>query len=247
MISIRGCGLPDRCDFIDPDLVFDEAAHIYTWRGRPLVSVTTWLGRFHEPFDSQYHARRIAERDGSTTQLVLDLWASKAKAAADLGTEVHAFAERMAGGRLGEGGLSLEAAGYARGVCGWFASHPDALDPAGWAIPEVRMCWPEAGLAGTADLLCRLDGEPAIVDWKTSESIEYTGFRQMHPPVDDLPDCNFFHYTIQLNAYRRILRERYNYCADRLAVVWLGPDGTFRHVKIPLIESHIGRMLEARP
>jgi hypothetical protein len=231
--------------FQDPELLFHEPTHAYTYRGKALTSVTTFLKRFYEQFDSDYHSVRIAERDGTTQQLVLDLWARKAAEAADLGTAVHAFAEGCAGGPGLDAPLSDEAMGYARGVVAWYACHPELSKPGGLAIPEVRVALPEAGLAGTIDLICHLEGEPAIIDWKTTRSISYTGFRNLLPPVDHLPESSFWIYALQLNTYAHILRDRYEYDARRLAVVWLGPAGTHREMRIPLLDDCIDRMLEA--
>ena len=44
---------------------FDEKSHTYTHNtlGK-LISVTTLLGKYKKPFDSNYHAERVAKREG---------------------------------------------------------------------------------------------------------------------------------------------------------------------------------------
>ncbi|MBK8660973.1 MAG: hypothetical protein IPN18_03865 [Ignavibacteriales bacterium] len=51
-------------------------------------------------------------------------------------------------------------------------------------------------------------GKYDIYDWKTNKSIDeygYGGKRGTRPPTYDLPDCNFYHYSLQLSLYKYLL------------------------------------------
>lgn len=233
----------DRSRFHDPDLLFSAGPHTYTLRGQPLQSVTTFLRRFYEPFDAEYHSARIAARDGGDSQLIADMWERNANEAAECGTEVHAFAEQLALGHDNVDLCSVKVAGYVAACRAWHASHPELHATGGWMIPEVRVCSSVLSLAGTVDLVCRLGGEPALADYKTSRTIHYTGFRQLLPPLENLPDSQFWHYALQINLYSRLLFDRYGYDARRLVVVWLGQRGTFREMAVPLMPRAVDRML----
>ena len=48
-----------------------------------------------------------------------------------------------------------------------------------------------------------------IWDWQRSKEIRTDNRQQMLPPLQHLPDCNYFTYALQLNLYRYILESEY--------------------------------------
>lgn len=49
----------------------------------------------------------------------------------------------------------------------------------------------------------------SIVDWKRSKRISYTGAKMCKAPFDDLKDCNYNHYALQLSLYAYIIQKYY--------------------------------------
>jgi hypothetical protein len=51
-----------------------------------------------------------------------------------------------------------------------------------------------------------------MVDWKRSREISKHGYGKVGKsgPCEGLPDCNFFHYTLQLNLYKYFVETHYN-------------------------------------
>ena len=43
--------------FKDPDFVFEEEAHVYTYKGKKYDSVTTFIKNFKEAFDKEYWSK----------------------------------------------------------------------------------------------------------------------------------------------------------------------------------------------
>ncbi len=70
--------------------------------------------------------------------------------------------------------------------------------------------------------------EVFIVDWKRCASIDLENpFGRMgkKAPFDVLPDCNFGHYSMQLNVYGRMIESEYSHLkVTRLAVVQIWKD-----------------------
>ena len=64
---------------------FDSAAHTYTnsETQEKYISVTTLLGAYKYPFDKDKHSRRVADREGVSQELVLEMWAKENKKATD--------------------------------------------------------------------------------------------------------------------------------------------------------------------
>jgi hypothetical protein len=58
-------------------------------------------------------------------------------------------------------------------------------------------------LAGLADIVIFDKGKFYILDFKTNKEIKRTGFmgRNLLPPFDNLPECEFSIYSLQLNIY----------------------------------------------
>lgn len=73
--------------------------------------------------------------------------------------------------------------------------------------PEYLVYNKERNIAGTIDLLLiNLKGEIILLDWKRSKEINYTcANRRVYKKFADVDDCNYEHYTMQLNAYRKII------------------------------------------
>lgn len=90
-------------------------------------------------------------------------------------------------------------------------------------------------LAGRVDMLyMHKDQKDApkkklwLVDWKRCKSIHTTGYndRTGLPPLDGLPDCNYQHYTMQLNVYKYLLKNIHGYEVNMMSLVVLHPEQT---------------------
>jgi hypothetical protein len=245
-------GTLTQYNFFDSDLVFDPVEHAYTHRGRRLTSVTRIIEAFSHPFDAQFHAGRIAYREGRSVDSVLQDWEQKGLAAAELGTELHQESERIARQVNSCGAWThpeapprTKAGGYYPGIWEFYEAHTELSF--GWAVPEVRICHPDWdwGVAGTVDLICSLRGAPAICDWKTSGKLDLAGYKRMKPPLRKIHDSNFWHYALQLNLYRRILAERYDYEAELMEIIWLKPCGACEEVEVPKMDWAVNKLLDA--
>jgi hypothetical protein len=104
-------------------------------------------------------------------------------------------------------------------------------------------------IAGSIDMLyMKKDGTYAIYDWKRSKEIKTENkYQSGLGPVMHLPDTNYWHYSLQLNVYRMILKEKYNMDVNELALVILHPNNsTFQVLKVNIMEDEIREMFESR-
>lgn len=104
-------------------------------------------------------------------------------------------------------------------------------------------------VAGSIDMLyLKKDGTYAIYDWKRSKGIEFENrYQSGLGPVMHLPDTNYWHYSLQLNVYRMILKEKYNMDVNELALVILHPNQpTFQVIKVNIMEDEINAMFDSR-
>lgn len=91
----------------------------------------------------------------------------------------------------------------------------------------------EHSIAGSIDMLYIREEDrnvsPSkvwVVDWKRCKEIKFdsyggsTGF----PPLENKPDCNYQHYSLQLNIYKYLLERNYNVVVEKMSLVILHPD-----------------------
>ena len=127
-----------------------------------------------------------------------------AKKAADEGTLVHNLAERYL---LGEEITLLAANGspqYDLKVWKMFLRFVDFWETSGAELieTEVFLYSNTLNVAGTCDLVCRIDDEIWVIDLKTSNHLQTT-------------------YDIQSAIYARCFEECYDAKVDRVGILWL--------------------------
>jgi hypothetical protein len=236
-------------------LEFDEPSHTYHYYGEPMESVTKFVGSFKKEFDANYWSDFIANRRGISQDEVLSEWDAKRDSACDTGDLVHAEAEHVANQVAQTGEFTWPfwdgtAAGKMEALYRWWADHMEMAQGEIW--PELKVVQPDVRLAGTVDLVAsNLDGVPSIADYKQNESIDLMGkYNNMLPPFTrgklKLPDLNFWTYALQLNVYRRIMVDRYDYYAERLVLVHLMPTGAYHEYEVPIMDDHVNKLWELR-
>ena len=108
----------------------------------------------------------------------------------------------------------------------------------------------EYKLAGSIDMIFyrKSDDSYVIYDWKRSKEIKTeNGFGNGFGPVSHLPDCNYWHYTLQLNAYRWFLETYYGLKISDIYIMIFHPDNTnFKRFRLNRLEQEIEDMLACR-
>jgi len=102
-------------------------------------------------------------------------------------------------------------------------------------------------LSGSIDMVYENpDGSLNIYDWKRAKEIVKTNpFKKYSTTecIDDLPDTNFWHYSLQLNIYKALLELKYNKIVKDLYLVKLHPDNksnTFELYKCANLQKEVG-------
>jgi hypothetical protein len=108
----------------------------------------------------------------------------------------------------------------------------------------------EYKLAGSIDMVFyrKSDDSYVIYDWKRSKEIKTANnFANGFGPVSHLPDCNYWHYTLQLNIYKYFLEKFYGLNVVDLCLVILHPDNkNYRLIRLNMLEEEVESMLECR-
>lgn len=228
----------------------------------PSVSATTH--RFANEFDADGIAERYAQKNGNTAEYWKEQWDYNNKIATTTGTLVHEFGESLGWIRSGHPERICNSCKtkYVRRK-GWLVPTRDkeAAVVKFWDdMPEnYHMVLPEAKVyntttvrnpyAGTFDLLMYYS-DPSkpeacgcvLMDYKTNKDL-YNEYNEKHgkmlkPCFDDLVDCPFSMYTLQLNLYQLAL-ENIGVRVLGRRIVWLRDDGSYQIIKVPNIIDRI--------
>jgi ATP-dependent exoDNAse (exonuclease V) beta subunit len=204
-------------------LIFEEADHSYIIKetGQRLTSSTQFVHKFFPEFDREFHSKRKAIDYGITQEEVLETWAKIRDTAATFGSSVHNFAERYV---RSEKGIDIPDGNEKfRNYCIMVSDVLDWLKGVYTFVDAEKMLFSEKlGLSGTTDLLFRNKNTMLILDWKTSKEIQDKDIfktwkdtmglpSKAKPPIEHIEDCNFNHYSLQLNIYKRLLEEEKYY------------------------------------
>ena len=92
---------------------------------------------------------------------------------------------------------------------------------------RTELCIFHCGLrvAGQIDaLFLDADWKLVIVDWKRVRNLRSEGFDPLRYPLEQLPDCNFWIYSLQLNLYRYILETEYAFDVSGMYLAVVHPE-----------------------
>jgi hypothetical protein len=177
--------------FYGKPLTFNPNNHRYYWDGQPVPSVTTIIRRLDKPALIQWAADMAVQhilakqaelQSGLTVLSALCEEARKAHAtirdaAGDVGNQLHAYAKkRMEGKSVADltGSITLQAAQAIDAFEKWLREHK--IEPLGI---ERKVMSAKSLYAGTLDFYGRIDGEYALLDFKTGNGVYDEAWFQM--------------------------------------------------------------------
>jgi hypothetical protein len=83
-----------------------------------------------------------------------------------------------------------------------------------------------------------------LVDWKRSKEIKFKNSKNGKLCCSNIPDCNYFHYSIQLNLYKYLLELHYNIEIVDMYLVILYPDNDdFIEIKVNEMRDKVIEMV----
>jgi hypothetical protein len=168
---------------------------------------------------------------GMTKQEIKNLWRQNGDEAARLGTAMHKSIEDFYNGETIHYD-SFEMKCFEEFVM----DHPFTPYRTEWTVydEELKLC-------GSIDMtFINEDGTLSIYDWKRCKSIEFDSDYNKFalPPIQTVPDTNYWHYTIQLNAYKTILERKYGFKVRELVLICIHPelDSTYKKIDVPFMD-----------
>jgi len=245
----------------DERITFDEESHTYTIDGsrEGWISCTQFIHGFYEEFNADVTIKKMMSSPkwkdskyfGMKAEDIKAQWSASANEASTAGTRMHLDIEHF---------NNAEPIGNLKGDDWEPNQSPEweyFLKYDQWRVKKgfipYRTEWlvfkEDIKLAGSIDMIYKKpDGTLAIYDWKRAKEIRMENpFQKMLSPIDNLPDTNYWHYSLQLNIYRRILEELYDVVVSELALVVLHPNNSsFKVVRLNIMDDEVSEMFADR-
>lgn len=255
----------------DRHIVFQEEGHVYTIlndKDSKYTSVTTWNKKHFAEFDADKIIHKMMNGKkwqpghkywGMTADQIKDKWASNSISVSSAGTEMHFNIECF---------MNNPSVPYPYTHSELLANYetrvietPDFEPAREWTYfiefvkahgdkRPYRTEWliydDDLKLSGSIDMVYENgDGTLSIYDWKRSKEI--TKINRYDDTattkcINYLPNTNFWHYSLQLNTYKRILERKYGKTIKDMFLVRLHPDcekNTYDLFKVPNLEKEV--------
>nr|DAO18696.1 MAG TPA: Exonuclease V [Caudoviricetes sp.] len=198
-------------------------------------------------------AHNITELDfNKAQQEILDSWDEENRRSCERGTKIHAGLENSFYTK--KKNITLDK--YQIG--GKFECQKDrtSLDLENAVYPEYLIHWDSPSgklhIAGQIDLLVKKGNSIIIGDWKTNKKIDTKSYFdskvrssvKMKFPLNNLDDCNYYHYCLQLSTYAYII-ESYNpdFSIEDLVLVHFDHNDNMTVYHLPYLRKEVERML----
>lgn len=266
---------------------FDEDPHKYyvDWKDdgdyscENTLSVTKLCDRFFPQFDPEWTVKRMREKNtidknpeyrGKSDDEILEKWSSDGKSAREAGSKIHTLIDEYFNGELTLDHIREHECKIYPEMQQFVSFHEEHLVPLG--LKPYRSEWfvftdERTRIPGAVDMTFVRSADDdgkilhlVIYDWKRTKKIKRynymkaTGFGPLH----ELPDTNYYHYTLQLNMYKYILEHFYKDClfegkkyaeikVDTMNLIVLHPNHKSYQIHgVPNLQETIVKLMEIR-
>jgi ATP-dependent exoDNAse (exonuclease V) beta subunit len=209
--------------FDDPEFTFEPEEHVYHYHGKPYVSATTFLGNFHEEFNSDFWSKKKAEQRGVDQSVILAEWQELNDYANEVGHATHEYIENYYNRVYQELPMNPDVIDRINKFNVIYPTHMSKLEP---IVMEKKIFSKKYPIAGTIDALFYHNGKIVIVDYKTNKKFttdEDNRWNYLLEPFDDYYQNHLNEYSIQISLYAYILKE-WGFDVAGGYLLYIGPD-----------------------
>lgn len=241
----------------DKHIIFDEPTHTYTIKGSHAgyISCTGFIHSFFGHFDPDAIIEKMMRSPkwrespyyGMAPAQIKKQWNDNGRSASEAGTEMHLAIEQYFNGAEHLIPSNILANREWSHFLAFWNRFKDEIEP---YRTEWEVFVEEIKLAGSIDGIFRSkkDGSLLIYDWKRSKEIKMeNNFQSGLGPLAHLPDCNYWHYSLQLNIYRYILENYYGCVVSDMYLVILHPNQqSYKRMRLNRMDDEVAAMIECR-
>jgi uncharacterized protein (UPF0332 family) len=241
---------------LDKRIKFQDEGHIY-WIDNDNIDIISCTKLIHS-FSKEFNADKIISficksfnykknPDYKYYQIpqedIKNMWIKDGKDASDAGTKLHADIEMFYNSKH----VNNTSPEYLQ-FLDFYRDHSHLK------IYRTEWCifLDTVKITGSIDAVFEnSDGTLSIYDWKRSKEIKRAGYRGEHLkyPFEHLPDCNYSHYSLQLNLYREILEKIYGKTIKDMCIVVFHPDNKdceYIKIYVPRMDDEMKNLMKCR-
>ncbi len=235
----------------DELIEFDEKPHKYYVKDfeDDFISVTTFIHNFFPKFNAdQIIDKMMSSRNwpkskyfGLSKEEIKQEWEDNKNLAAHDGTIMHKDIELYLN--------DIEVINNSKE----FQFFLDFIKDHNYLIPyrtEWEVFDEDLYLAGSIDMCFTKKGSDEIIiyDWKRSKDIKEDNlYESGFYPISHLPNANYWHYSLQLNIYKRILEKKYNKKVSEMYLLWLHPNNdSYKRIEVVDLSKEVEDLLNIR-
>ena len=192
------------------EISFREDEHLYTDSyGVEYTSVTTLIHEAFPAFDAAAAAEKKSLKTGIPAEQYIEEWKAYGEMCAERGTRTHENCENQILGKYDALHTPVDEDERLRFRAAWYEVE-ELKNIYAEIKPEFLVFSPRFRVAGSIDMFCRKAGNRyALGDWKFVKELRrksFGGRNGISKATELIPDCNFFHYALQLNIYWMMLQ-----------------------------------------
>ena len=197
------------------DYEFVDETHTYYYKGEKVsISTTGLIHQYSNEFDKWEMSANVARKKGVSQLEVLEEWRIENLHSTIKGSMIHEFAQSLWEGKdyifkyddipdkINIRRLQEELLVMSNQAVNFYKDYKDLYDLVGC---EIYLGVPDFDECGATDMLLKnkFTEELLVIDFKSNKRIDYESFghKKMKVPLQKYEDCNYIHYSIQLNAY----------------------------------------------
>lgn len=197
------------------DYEFIDETHTYYYKGEKVsISTTGLIHEYSNEFDKWEMSANVARKRGISQLEVLEEWRIENLHSTIKGSMIHEFAQSLWEGKdyifkydnipdeINIRRLQEELLVMSNQAVNFYKDYKDLYDLVGC---EIYLGVPDFDECGATDMLLKnkFTDELLVIDFKSNKRIDYESFghKKMKVPLQKYEDCNYIHYSIQLNAY----------------------------------------------
>jgi ATP-dependent exoDNAse (exonuclease V) beta subunit len=238
----------------DAGIVFDEEPHVYYVNGKTdNISVTTLVHKHFPKFDADLIISRMmrsknwskSQYFGKSASEIKAQWNQSGVDACTKGTYLHKSIELF----YNNDPVMNNSTPEYKMFMDFLEDHKDKLEAyrTEWEVYDE-----DHKIAGSIDMVFKNteDGTYSIYDWKRTKEIKmrnpYGG--RGEGILHEFHDCNYVHYSLQLNIYKRILETKYGKTIRDMYLICMHPDypKTYMKYEVMDMQSYVDLLFENR-
>jgi ATP-dependent exoDNAse (exonuclease V) beta subunit len=234
--------------------------HHYELDGEKVgTSVTTLIHDFTNPFDKEKVAMNQAIKYGVDKDEILENWRLENLFSTVKGTLVHEYAQGLWNGEevlpnydeIKEVDINRLKKAFDSSSRQALKFYNDYKDKLSVFKDEFIVGSREYDIAGSIDnlLYFKEDNGLVLIDYKTNKEIKYNSFgsKKMLYPIDNIEDCNYVHYCLQLNIYKYFIEKYAGINIKKTFIVYFDENkDNYEIIRIKNLKNEAIKLLETR-